>query len=160
MKPTLYLETTIPSYYTARLVRDVIILAHQEITRIWWEQRLPLFDTYVSAVVLEEARQGDPEAARRRMEALAGFPILEATAEIERLAEGYMTRLDRPTKALRDAAHLAFACAHQLDYLLTWNCAHIANAEFRRRLVDINVGLGLETPTICTPEELMGTEED
>ena len=68
MKPTLYLETTVPSYYTARPVRDVIALAHQEITRTWWDQRLPLFDVYISPVVLEESRQGDPEVARRRLQ--------------------------------------------------------------------------------------------
>src|SRR5215471_9874907 len=159
MKPTLYLETTIPSYYTARPVRDVIVLAHQEITRMWWEQRLPLFTIYISPVVLEEARQGDPEAAQRRLEVLAPFPVLEATAAIERLAETYMTQLSLPDKALRDVAHLAFACGYELDYLVTWNCTHIANAELRRRLIALNTTLGLQTPTICTPEELMGTEE-
>jgi hypothetical protein len=159
MPPTLYLETTIPSYYTARPVRDVIVLAHQEITRTWWEQRLPVFDVYISPVVLEEARQGDPVAAQKRLEVLASFPVLEATSAIERLAETYMTQLALPGKALRDAAHLAFACGHELDYLVTWNCAHIANAELRRRLMALNAALGLQTPIICTPEELMGVEE-
>jgi hypothetical protein len=159
MKQTLYLETTVPSYYTARPVRDVIVLAHQEITRTWWDQRLPLFAIYISPVVLEEARQGDPEAARQRLDALAPFPVLEATSAIERLAETYMTQLLLPDKALRDAAHLAFACGYELDYLVTWNCAHIANAELRRRLMALNTTLGLQTPIICTPEELMGVEE-
>ena len=159
MKPTLYLETTIPSYYTARPVRDVVALAHQEITRTWWDNRLPLFDVYVSPVVLEEARRGAPEPAQRRLEVLATFPVLEATAAIESLAATYMTQLALPGKALRDAAHLAFACGYELDYLLTWNCAHIANAEIRRRLMAINAANGRQTPIICTPEELMGTEE-
>jgi hypothetical protein len=159
MKPTLYLETTIPSYYTARPVRDVIVLAHQEITRTWWEHRLPLFDVYISPVVLEEARQGDPEPARRRLEVLATFPVLEATPAIESLAATYMTQLTLPGKALRDAAHLAFACGYELDYLVTWNCTHIANAEIRRRLLAINATIGRQTPIICTPEELMGAEE-
>jgi hypothetical protein len=159
MKPTLYLETTIPSYYTARPVRDVIVLAHQEITRTWWEHRLPLFDVYISPVVLEEARQGDPEPARRRLEVLASFPVLEATPAIESLAATYMTQLALPGKALRDAAHLAFACGYELDYLLTWNCAHIANAEIRRRLMAMNAASGRQTPIICTPEELMGAED-
>ena len=159
MKPTLYLETTIPSYYTARPVRDVIVLAHQEITRMWWEQRLSVFEIYISPVVLEEARQGDPEAARKRLDVLTSFAVLEATSTIERLAETYMTRLVLPEKALRDAAHLAFACGYELDYLVTWNCAHIANAELRRHLMALNTTLGLQTPIICTPEELMGGEE-
>ncbi len=160
VKPTLYLETTIPSYYTARPVRDVIGLAHQEITRTWWEQRLSSFDVYISSVVLEEARQGDPEAARRRLEVLSPFPILAATSAIEQLANTYMIQLALPGKAIRDAAHLAFACGYGLEYLLTWNCTHIANAELRRYLIAVNVSAGLQTPIICTPEELMGAEED
>ena len=158
MKPTLYLETTIPSYYAARPVRDVIVLAHQEITRVWREQRLSLFDVYIPPVVLEEVRQGASEPAGRRLELLARFPVLEATLAIERLAEKYMTNLELPGKALRDAAHLAFACGYELDYLVTWNCVHIANAELRRQLTAVNATLGLRTPVICTPEELMGAE--
>ena len=159
MKQTLYLETTIPSYYTARPVRDVIVLAHQEITRMWWEQRLPMFNIYISPVVLEEARQGDLEAAQRRLEILAPFSVLEVTSAIERLTETYMAQLGLPKKALRDATHLAFACGYELEYLITWNCTHIANAELRRRLIALNATLELQTPIICTPEELMGTEE-
>jgi hypothetical protein len=158
MKPTVYLETTVPSYYVARPSRDVIILAHQEITRDWWEHRLPLFDVYISPVVLEEASQGDAEQVRRRLECLAKFPILKATPETERLAEVYMRELNLPPKAIRDAAHLAFACENELDYLVTWNCGHIANAEFRRRLLETNIAKGVYTPVICTPEELMGVE--
>ena len=158
MKPTLYLETTVPSYYTARPVRDVIVLAHQEITRAWWEQRLPLFDVYISPVVLEEACQGGSEPAKRRLEILAPLPVLEATPAIESLAKTYIAELALPGRALRDAAHLAFACGYELDYLVTWNCVHIANAELRRRLMAINATLGLQTPVICTPEELMGGE--
>jgi hypothetical protein len=159
MKPTLYLETTIPSYYAARPVRDVIVLAHQEITRTWWERRLPLFDVYISPVVLEEVRQGDAEASRKRLESLSPFPVLDATSAVEQLADTYMARLALPGKALRDAAHLAFACGYDMEYLVTWNCAHIANAEVRRQLIMINAELGLQTPIICTPEELMGSEE-
>jgi hypothetical protein len=119
-----------------------------------------LFDVYISPVVIEEASQGDPEVARRRLDVLSPFPVLKATPAIERLAETYMSDLDLPAKALRDAAHLAFACGYELDYLLTWNCAHIANAALRRRLMDINAALSLLTPIVCTPEELLGPEED
>ena len=90
---------------------------------------------------------------------LSPFQVLEVTAAIERLAETYMTQLALPGKALRDAAHLAFAYGYELEYLVTWNCAHIANAELRRRLMAINTASGLRTPIVCTPEELMGTEE-
>ena len=157
MKPTLYLETTVPSYYTARPVRDVIILAHQEITRTWWEQRLGSFDVYLSPVVLEEIRQGDAEAARKRLEILSPFPILQATSAIERVAEVYMAELALPGKALRDAAHLAFACGYQLEYLVTWNCRHIANAELRSQLMAVNGALGLQTPEAL--DEQAGADE-
>ena len=159
MKPTLYLETSVPSYYTSRPVRDIVILAHQEITRRWWERRLPLFDVYISEMVLEEAGRGDSEAARQRLDLLAGFPVLDATRDIEDLAATYLADLKLPGKAASDAIHLAFACSYEIDYLVTWNCAHIANAEIRRRLTAINAAIGRQTPIICTPEELMGMEE-
>lgn len=158
MSGSLYLETTIVSYYTSRVSRDVIVLAHQEITRDWWAQRLRGFQVYISPVVIEEARRGDPEQAQRRLAAMEEFLMLEASDEVEKLAATYMAELKLPPSAIRDAAHLAFACAYELDYLLTWNCAHIANAEIRNHLMVMNMKQGLQTPTICTPEELMGME--
>jgi len=160
MKARVYIETTVPSYYVARPSRDVIALAHQEITRMWWETSLPHFSGYVSPVVLDEAGRGDPVQAENRLKVLAGFEMLEANAEVERLTLQYIHDLDLPPKATRDAAHLAFACAYELDYLVTWNCMHIANAEVVRLLASINSIAGLATPIICTPEELMGREEN
>lgn len=160
MKATLYLETTVPSYYTARRVRDLVVRAHQQITRAWWDRRLALFDAYVSPIVLEECRQGDQDAARGRLDLLEKFPILETSIEVEELAKVYYETLGLPRNAIRDAAHLAFASAYEMDYLVTWNCAHIANAEIRRRLFKINETVGRRTPIICTPEELMGLEEE
>ncbi|MFH1117953.1 MAG: type II toxin-antitoxin system VapC family toxin [Pseudomonadota bacterium] len=159
MKSTLYLETTVSSYYVSRPSRDIVVLAHQEITRIWWDRRLPLFDVYISPIVLEEIGRGDPEQADKRLRVLSSFLVLEATTHVENLAKIYVRELAIPPKAMRDAAHLAFACAYGVDYLVTWNCAHIANAEIRRRLTTVNVRHGIETPVICTPEELMGREE-
>lgn len=109
------METTIPSYYTARPSRDLIALAHQAIAKTWWEERLSMYDVYVSQVVLEEASRGDPEMAKLRLNHLASFSVLEATPEIESLASAYLENLFLPTKAIRDAAHLAFACAYELD---------------------------------------------
>ncbi|MEW6351318.1 MAG: type II toxin-antitoxin system VapC family toxin [Thermodesulfobacteriota bacterium] len=159
MKPTLYLETTIPSYYVSRPSRDIVVLAHQEITREWWERRLPLFKAYVSPVVIEEAGRGDPDQARKRLKAVDAFPILAATPQVEDLADLYMKKLGIPAQAIRDAAHLAFACGYRMEYVVTWNCAHIANAEIRRGLMALNATVGIGTPIICTPEELMGREE-
>lgn len=158
MKQTLYLETTVPGYYTSRLSRDVIVLAHQQMTKNWWKHRISEFEIYVSPVVIEEISRGDKEQVEERLKAIAEFYVLEATDEVEQLAETYMEKLKLPSSVIRDAAHLAFACAYELDYLLTWNCAHIANAEIRHHLAVINMQLGVQTPTICTPEELMGEE--
>jgi predicted nucleic acid-binding protein len=157
-KPTLYLETTIVSYLVSRPSRDVIVLAHQEVTRSWWGRWRDEFTVYVSPVVLEEAGVGDPTQARQRLEALRTFSVLEASPRVEELAGTYYAKLDFPERAIRDAAHLAFAVAYAVDYLVTWNCAHLANAHVRRRLARLNEGLGVRTPTICTPEELSGPE--
>jgi predicted nucleic acid-binding protein len=160
MKPSLYIETTVPSYLVSRDSRDVVVLAHQQITRIWWKTRLADFRAYISPVVLMEARAGDPEQARQRIEILAPFPVLEASEAAERLAVRYMDELGLPDNAIRDAAHLAFACVYELDFLVTWNCAHIANGEIVRRLTQFNTAAGVATPTICTPEELLGVEQE
>jgi predicted nucleic acid-binding protein len=160
MKPSLYIETTVPSYYVSRDSRDVVVLAHQQITRIWWETSLARFRAYISPVVLMEARAGDSEQARRRIELLAPFPILEASEAAEHLASRYMDELGLPDVAIRDAAHLAIASVYEMDFLVTWNCAHIANGEIVRRLTQFNTAAGIATPTICTPEELLGLRQE
>lgn len=117
-----------------------------------------MFDTYVSELVLDEVGRGDPEAARRRLDALTNFLVLKTTPDIEALAAKYMMNLMLPSKARLDAFHLAFACSYDIDYLVTWNCTHIANAEIQRQLIDFNAADNRKTPTICTPQELMGME--
>lgn len=160
MKPSLYVETTVPSYYVSRDSRDVIVLAHQQITRAWWETRLSDFRPFISPVVLEEVREGDPEQIQRRLEAVGPFQILEATEAVERLTARYMAEFSLPGSAIRDAAHLAFACVYAMDFLVTWNCAHIANGEIIKRLTQLNAIAGVPNPTICTPEELLGIEQE
>lgn len=98
---------------------------------------------------------GDPEAARRRLEELKDFPHLELNDEVEKLAHLYMEKLDIPEKSFRDAAHLAVASVHNIDYLVTWNCTHLANGEIIKKLMKLNAAFGIHTPIICTPEELM-----
>ncbi len=155
MKESVYLETTVVSYYTSKPSRDIIALAHQEITRQWWHIAIKRYDIFISEVVIEEAGFGDPEAAKRRLEDLKDFPHLELNDKVEEMAQVYMERLEIPEKTLRDAAHLAIACVHNIDYLVTWNCAHLANGEVIKKLMKINESIGIHTPIICTPEELM-----
>ena len=154
-KETLYLETSVISYYSARPSRDVIVLAHQQITWEWWEKALDWFDAYVSEIVIEEAAAGDPAAAARRLQCLKGFSHLQMNPSVERLAETYMRRLELPENSLRDAVHLALASVHEMDYLLTWNCTHIANAWVMKQLRQINESEEIAVPLICTPEELL-----
>lgn len=159
MKPKLYLETTIPSYLVAKPSRDLLVAAHQQITRDWWETRRGSFDMYASELVLQEARGGDPEFASRRLQLLAGIPILPLTGEIAEIAEQLTKDGPIPRKAAGDALHIAVATVYSCDYLLTWNCRHIANAELQRAIRRIIERRGYDVPALCTPEELMGEEQ-
>jgi predicted nucleic acid-binding protein len=154
MKPSLYLETSIVSYLTARPSHDLIRAAHQQITRDWWETRFS-FDLYISQFVLDEAQAGHPEAAGRRLAALREASFLELTPETGRLAREILSQGGMPAKAYIDAIHVALAAGHGLDYLLTWNCTHIANATMRGKIENICRASGFEPPVICTPVELV-----
>lgn len=154
-KPTLYLETTIPSYLTAKSSRDIIQTARQQITSEWWENRLNDFDIYISQVVIDEASEGDPIASMKRTEAVKIFTLLEITEEVIDLAEKIIIGKIIPEKAIRDALHIAVATFHEMGFLLSWNCKHIANAEIIKRLRKTVTNEGFELPVICTPEELL-----
>ena len=159
MKAKVYIETTFPSYLAARPSRDLLIAAHQQLTRDWWESRGPTFDLYISEPVLEEAAAGDPALAKLRLGLLADIPVLALSEGILRLAESLVAEGPIPRKAAGDALHIAIATVYGCEYLLTWNCRHIANAEIQRAARVVVGRRGFELPAICTPEELMGGEE-
>jgi hypothetical protein len=152
---TVYIETTVVSYLVSHPSQDVIVAAHQQMTRDWWHRRRLLFARFISDVVLDEAGDGDAEQAALRLKALEGIPKLAATAEGERLAAAFLVDA-LPTKAVGDAAHLAIATVGKVKYLVTWNCAHLANAQLLDRLEPIAAAAGFKLPRVCTPEELMG----
>lgn len=154
MKPKLYLETSIVSYLTARPSHDLIRAAHQQVTRDWWETRSS-FELYISQFVLDEAKAGDTEAAGRRLSALREAKLLELTPDTGRLAREILRQGGMPAQAYVDAVHVAVAAVHGLDYLLTWNCSHIANATMRGKIEAICRATGFEPPVICTPVELV-----
>lgn len=156
MRARVYIETSLVSYLTARPSRDVVAAAHQQITLDWWERRRSDFDIVASQLVVKEARQGNPEAAQRRLEILEGIPLLEVTDAANQLAVAVVQEGLLPQTAYPDALHIATATVHNVDYLLTWNCAHIANAEILPRVARICERHGLALPYICTPEELLG----
>lgn len=156
MKPKLYLETTIPSYLTSWPSRDLIIAGHQQITMEWWKKRRRAFDLYISQFVVDEAKAGNDESTRERLKAIRGLPLLDITKEVESLAIRILTSGVVPLKASTDAAHIAIATVHGIDYLMTWNCVHLANATITKTVARVCRQEGFECPVICTPEELLG----
>jgi len=160
MKPKVYLETTIVSYLASKPSRDLITAAHQQITHDWWEMRLADFDVYISQFVLDEAGAGDAEAAAKRLALLASFPLLDATPEALNLARALVARGAIPPRKAADAAHIAVATIHHIQFLLTWNCTHLANAEILAQVQAICAQLGYAAPIVCTPEELLGGQDD
>lgn len=125
-------------------------------TRDWWQLRRSTFDLYISQVVLDEVAQGDAEIAAQRLEVLQDVPLLEVTETVENLAAQFILRSNLPPKASDDAIHIALATVNRIDYLLTWNCKHIANAQIQKKLLEICFSFGHTLPIICTPYELMG----
>jgi hypothetical protein len=154
MKSKVYLETTIVSYLTAEPTRDVVHTAHQQLTREWWNRR-GRFNLFVSQIVITEAGGGNAEAASRRLAALEGIPSLAVTGEAADLAAQFVRAQAMPEKAAVDALHVAIAVVNGMDYVLTWNCTHIANAAIRDKIERTCREAGFESPVICTPEELM-----
>jgi hypothetical protein len=126
-RPRLYLETTIPSYLTARPSRALITARPQRITARWWNSWRTQFDIHVSDIVHKEANAGDPHAALRRMKVLEGYPMLESDHDSRSLSLRILKKAKLPGQASVDAEHVALAALHGMDILLTWNCAHLAN---------------------------------
>lgn len=160
MRRTVYVETSIISYLAGRPSRDLVVAARQQLTHTWWRERRPEFDLYVSQVVLDEARVGDPEAARRRATLVADLPLLDITPDVAELAAALIEHIPLPVRAGADAAHIAVAAYHGMDFLLTWNSAHIANAELRPKVERVCRERGYPAPVLCTPDELMGERDD
>jgi hypothetical protein len=155
MKTNAYIETTIVSYLTAWPSRDIVIAGHQQITRQWWDLADNRFDLVASQLVIDEVSAGNEEAARARLAALAHVVLLDATDEALLLAQQLVQDGAIPEKAAEDATHIAIAVINGVEYLVTWNCRHIANAIMRPKIEKICLGAGYEPTIICTPEELM-----
>lgn len=155
MKPKVYIETSIPSYLTARLSNDLRVAANQNTTIEWWETRRQGFELFISEFVAAEAILGNSKAARKRLETIADLPKLSVTEAVRTLAKALISEGPIPPKAEIDAYHIAVAAANGVEYLLTWNCAHIANAIMRPKIEEVCRQQGFEPPIICTPQELM-----
>jgi len=153
-KSKVYIETTIVSYLTAWPSRDVVRLSHQMITREWWEIERPNFDVFTSELVIKEVSAGDPTAASERLMALSGIPLLAITPDGLDLAERLAAALSLPDRARADAAHVAIAAINGIEFLLTWNCKHLANGILLPKIEQTCMAHGFQPPRILTPEQL------
>jgi predicted nucleic acid-binding protein len=155
MKPKIYLETTIPSYLTARPTRDPIRAEHQRLTREWWDHFRSRFDLYVSDLVIDEVSQGDRAAAMRRLEILKDIPVLESTFAAKILSGDLLRGVPLPPRAAVDSLHIATAIVGGMDFLLSWNCTHIANPSLAAAMTRVSLAAGYGTTVICTPEDIL-----
>ncbi len=156
MSETVYIETSIIGYLTARSTTNPVLIGKIEITREWWENCRNDFTIYISKVVLDEIARGDTEIAFKRLKIANGLPLVDLNQAVRDLSGKFLQQSNLPLKASDDAVHIAAATVHGLDYLLTWNSKHIANAQIQRKLAEISLDCGYELPIICTPYELLG----
>jgi hypothetical protein len=152
---SVYLETSFISYLVARPSRDLIIAGHQQISQEWWAEHRLNYDCAISVAVIEEASLGDPDEIQKRLAILETLTLLEVTPEAAELTKAILSSKAIPPRAAQDAAHVAVAAVHAIDYLLTWNCKHLANARIIRRVRAVCEDARMPMPIVCTPEELM-----
>jgi predicted nucleic acid-binding protein len=156
MKPKVYIETSIISYLTSRPNRDLIIAAYQQVTHEWWDTQKQNFDLFISQMVIQESSAGDEQAVKRRLQALENIPLLSLHDDTTmRLANALVQRKAIPQKAISDAVHIAIATTNGMDYLLTWNFKHIANAVMRQKIEHVCRENGYDPPVLCSPQELL-----
>lgn len=153
--PRVYLDASVISYYTARLSGDDVIGAYQQTTRDWWRDERPKHELFVSRLVIAEISRGDEVEAEKRLRLIEDIPRLDIVPEAEALAKRFVDSRTLPPNAADDALHLAISVLHRIEFLLTWNCKHLANPMIRRKLDDVCRSAGHEPATICTPFDLL-----
>jgi predicted nucleic acid-binding protein len=157
MKPTVYIETTIPSYYWDNRPE---LAADSQRTRVWRDEERADYECFISPVVMEELSTGDYPNKDKCLQLVNGLPLLAATPEIIEVAEVYQTRGLMPRLPVRDALHAAIASCYRMDYLLTWNCRHLANANKTPHVERLNQKMGLHVPLLVTPDLLRPWEDE
>jgi hypothetical protein len=153
---SVYIETSVVSYLVSHPSRDAVTAWRQQLTQEWWRDMRGEFACVISQQVILEAMEGDAGMVAKRMAALQGFPLISGGSDAATLAADLLARGLFPANARADANHLATATCGAVDYLLTWNYRHLANAVVLRQLEKFLSGRGLQLPRVCTPEELMG----
>jgi predicted nucleic acid-binding protein len=159
MQRRAYIETTIPSFYfTAR--RGASSIARRDWTRAWWVEARERFELVTSRAVLAELLHGSHAQTADRVRLLAGLELLEPDDAVAEVMEAYVRNRVMPADPGGDALHLALATVHRCDFLVTWNCRHIANANKFDHIRRVNTMMGLSTPNLVTPLELLGVDDD
>ena len=157
VKSKIYIETSIPSfYYEIRTEPDMI--ARKEWTRFWWNTVRQQYEVVTSIAVLDELNKGNFPNKEEVIELLNDIPLIDIEPEIVEIVQTYIQNQVMPNDPLGDALHLALAAYHKCDFLLTWNCRHLANANKFGHIRRVNVMLGLYVPALVTPLELMDNE--
>ncbi len=151
-----YIETSIVSHATARRSSLPAVAVLQDQAKQWWDEKRCQFRLVTSQFVMDEAADGDAEAALRRLEMLEGIPLLLHSKKVEEIAEEILRRALMPQKSKLDALHVASAAVGGVHYLLTQNCRHIANAHVLPGVYDLLEELGMPRLLICTPAEFLG----
>lgn len=157
MKEKVYLDSTVPSYY---FDQRESLNAFIEVTRKWWSEMASHYELYISDAVLQELNSGNYPRKGEIIELVSTIPLLPLTPDLEQVVEFYIANYVMPRSLVGDAVHLAFASYYDIQYLLTWNCNHLANANKRKHIRVINGRLGLSTPEIVTPLELFNEENE
>ena len=157
---TLYIETSIVSYLRQKPSSQVVMAARQLLTHQWWTDERSKYQLVISQFVIDEASAGHPILAAERLTALTGVPLLPLDSEIAEIADEIMARAILPPKARTDALHIAAVAHHRVQYLLTWNCRHIANGRILPRIHAVLSDMGIPIPTICTPEEMVSYDPE
>lgn len=157
---TVYIETSVVSYLRQMPSSQVVMAARQLLTHQWWNDERTKFDLVVSQLVIDEASAGDRALAAERLELLEGIPLLPLDPVIADIADEIMSRMILPERARTDALHIAMVAHHRIQFLLTWNCRHIANALILPRIHAVLNDLSIPIPVICTPEEMVGNDPE
>ena len=155
MKPRVYVETSVISQLTARLLRDVVVQVNQIVIREWWRDAAERFDLVASALVVGEASQGNPQATRDRLLVLESIQLLDASDESTALGRALVRAHALPTGVEQDAANISVAVVNGLEYLATWNFRPIANPLTAFWIDQVRRDEGYEPTMICTPSQLL-----
>lgn len=156
MKPKVYIETSVVSYYAGRGSRDVVIAGRQQTTQVFWPLLTSDILPFVSALVVKEAARGNLVVAKSRLEAMRTFPVLSTTPEAERLAQSLINGRGIPAEYPEDALHIAIAAIAGMDFIVTWNFSHINNPFTKMMIRQAVENEGHVCPEIVSPDAFLG----